>query len=272
MATEVHPSAVVDPKAQLGEGVRVGPFCVVGPNAVLGDGVSLLSHAVVDGHTTLGAGVQIFPGASVGLAPQDLKYDGSPTRLEVGAKTVVRECATLHLGSVGGRATGVTKVGEGCLIMAYCHVAHDCEVGDRVILANGVQLAGHVTVEDHAILGGLTNVHQFCRIGTRAFTGAATRINQDVPPFMMADGHPARMVGLNKLGLERGGLSPETIKALSRAYRRIFLGASFQESVREVGEELGHIAEVRRLVEFLSSSERGVTRASKRGRGKPEEE
>lgn len=272
MATEIHPSAVVDARAQLGTGVRVGPFSVVGPHVVLGDGVILHSHAVVDGHTTLGAEVQVFPSASVGLAPQDLKYDGSPTRLEVGARTVIRECATLHLGSVGGRAAGVTKVGEDCLIMAYCHVAHDCEVGNRVILANAVQLAGHVTVEDHAILGGLTNVHQFCRIGTRAFTGAATRINQDVPPYMMADGHPARMVGLNKLGLERGGLAPEAIQALSRAYRRIFLGRDFQAAIREVGEELGHIPEIGRLVEFLKASERGVTRAARRARGKSEEE
>lgn len=272
MVTHVHASAVVDPRAQLAEGVRVGPFSVVGPHVTLGAGVVVHAHAIIEGHTTIGAGAQIFPGASVGLVPQDLKYDGSPTRLEIGARTVIRECATLHLGSVGGRATGVTKVGEGCLIMAYCHVAHDCVVGDHVILANAVQLAGHVMVEDHVILGGLTNVHQFCRIGTRAFTGAATRVNQDVPPYLMADGHPARMVGLNKVGLERGGLSKESVAAIQRAYKRIFLGTGFQKAIQDVSEEMGDIAEIRRLVEFLRASERGVTRASLRSRGKSTEE
>jgi UDP-N-acetylglucosamine acyltransferase len=270
MATEVHPNSSVDPKAQLGAGVRVGPFAVVGPNVVLGDGAIVHPHAVVDGHTTVGAKAEIFPGAVVGMAPQDLKYDGSPTRLEIGAKTVVRECATLHPGSVGGRAVGVTKVGEGCLIMAYCHVAHDCVVGDHVVLANAVQLAGHVTVEDHVILGGLTNVHQFCRIGTRAFTGAATRVSQDVPPYLMADGHPARMVGLNLVGLKRAGLPPESISALKRAYRRIFMGTRFRNSIKEVEAELGEIPEIRRLVAFLESSERGITRADLAARGKSE--
>ena len=272
MPSGVHPSAFVDPKAQHGAGVRIGPFAVVGPNVVLGEGAIIHPHAVVDGHTEVGPGAEIFPGAVVGLTPQDLKFDGTPTRLEIGAKTVIRECATLHPGSVGARALGVTTVGENCLIMAYCHVAHDCVVGSHVVLANAVQLAGHVTVEDHAILGGLTNVHQFCRIGTRAFTGAATRVSQDIPPYLMADGHPARMVGLNLVGLKRSGMSPEAVTALKRAYRRIFLGSRFQNSIKEVEAELGEIPEVARLVAFLGSSERGITRASLGARGKSEAE
>lgn len=270
MSTDVHGSASVDPKAQLGSGVRVGAFSVVGPHVTLEDGVVVHPHAVIDGHTRIGAGAQVFPGAVVGMAPQDLKYDGSPTRLEVGARTVIRECVTLHPGSVGGRAIGVTTVGEDGLIMAYCHVAHDCVVGNHVVLANAVQLAGHVTVEDHAILGGLTNVHQFCRIGTRAFTGAATRINQDIPPYLMADGHPARMVGLNLVGLKRGGLPSESVSALKQAYRRIFLGTRFREAIEEVEAELGSIPEVSRLVTFLKTSERGITRAGIRGKSEEE--
>lgn len=270
-APAIHPTAIVDAAARLGAGVRIGPYAIVGPNVVLGANVVLHPHAIVDGHTTLGDGVEVFPGACVGLRPQDKKYDGSPTTLTVGARTVIRECATLQPGTVGGG--GKTVVGKDGLVMAYCHVAHDCVVGDGVIMANAVQLAGHVTVEDFVILGGLTNVHQFCRVGTRVITGAATRIMQDVPPFTMADGHPAALHGLNKVGLERAKMPAETVTAIKRAYRRIFVRGPYAEGLAEVEATLAlQVPEVAYLCRFLRSSSRGVTRGEHRrakGTGAP---
>lgn len=257
----IHPQALIAPGAVIGEGVSVGPFAVVGEHVRLGDGVCIHPHAVLDGHTTLGAEVQVFPGAAVGLRPQDKKYDGSPTRLSIGARTVVRECATLQPGTTG-TGCGSTEIGEDCLIMAYVHVAHDCRVGDGVIVANATQIAGHVQIDDHAILGGVTTVHQFCRIGTRAITGASSRVVQDVPPFMTADGHPARLFGLNNVGLKRAGFSTEAIRALKRAYRTIFLRGPFKSAIEAIDAELGtEHAEIAELCRFLRGSERGVTRA-----------
>ncbi len=263
MSSAIHPTAIVDPGARLGAGVRIGPYAIVGAHVVLGDGVVLHPHAIVDGHTTLGEGVEVYPGACVGLRPQDKKYDGSPTTLEVGARTVIRECATLQPGTVGGG--GKTVVGTDGLIMAYCHVAHDCVVGNGVTMANAVQLAGHVTVEDFVILGGLSNVHQFCRIGTRVITGAATRVLQDVPPYTMADGHPAVLHGLNKVGLERAKMPAETITAIKKAYRRIFVRGPYAEGLAEVEATLAaEVPEVARLCSFLRTSARGVTRGQHR--------
>lgn len=264
MSPRVHPSAVVHPEAQLGADVEVGPFCVVGQNVVLGDRVKLHSHAVVDGHTTLAEEVEVYPFAAVGLRPQDKKYDGTRTTLEVGARTIIRESATLQPGSVG-EGNGETTVGADCLLMAYTHVAHDCVVGDGVIMANATQVAGHCTIEDYAILGGVTTVHQFVRIGTRAITGASTRVVMDVPPFMTADGHPAGLVGLNSVGLDRGGYSAEAKAALKRAYRALFVRGPYAEALDalEAGEAEAH-AEVAQLCCFLRASQRGVTRARKR--------
>lgn len=258
---DIHPAAIVSAQARLGRGVKVGPFAIVGPHVTLGDGVILHPHAIVEGHTTLGDGVEVFPNAAVGLRPQDLKYDGAPTELLVGARTVIRECATLQPGTTGGGAK--TTVGADCLIMAYSHVAHDCHVGDKVIMANATQLAGHVTVEDGAILGGLTGVHQFVRIGRRAITGAQTRVKQDIPPFVMADGHPAALFGLNIIGLKRAGMSAASIRALKLAYKQIFVRPGvWQDKIREVAAAPGATPEVFELCAFLKNSQRGVTRAS----------
>jgi len=253
----IHASAIVHPGARLGSGVRVGPFSIVGEHVVIGDGAILHPHAIFDGHTTLGENVEIFPGASVGLKPQDLKYDGALTTLTIGARTIIRECATLQPGTTGGG--GVTTVGSDCLVMAYSHVAHDCRVGNHVIMANVTQLAGHVTIDDHVILGGLTNVHQFVRVGRRAFTGAATRVMQDLPPFTTADGHPAKLFGLNVVGLKRAGWSAETIRAVKQAYRRIFVRGPYAAALTEV-EAAAEVPEVIELCAFLRASTRGVTR------------
>lgn len=260
----IHHLAVVDPNAELADGVEVGPFAVIGPNVRIGAGAIVHSHAVIDGHTTLGDGVQVFPHAAVGLPPQDLKYDGSKTTLEVGARTVIRECATLQPGSIGPNC-GETKVGEDCLIMAYCHVAHDCVVGSRVILANATQIAGHCTIEDDVILGGVTTVHQFVRIGRRAFTGASTRVVMDIPPFMTADGHPARLVGLNSVGLERSGFSQEVRRSIKQSFKALFLRGGYADALTELESTLAlEHDEVAELCRFLRASQRGVTRARKK--------
>lgn len=264
--TALHPAAVVDARAELGCGVKIGPYAVIGPHVKLGDRTVVHPHAVIDGHTTIGSECEIFPSAAVGLRPQDKKYDGSPTRLEIGDRTVIREFTTLQPGT-RGTGLGVTKIGSDCLIMAYVHVAHDCTVGNGVILANAVQIAGHAEIGDHAVLGGVTTVHQFVRIGTRAITGASARIQQDVPPYMMADGHPARLFGLNAVGLKRAGFSRQAQAALKTAYKELFLRGHYVEA-RETLERtlaLEH-AEVAHLLAFIRGSKRGVMRAGRKGR------
>lgn len=263
--TFIHPTAVVDPGARLGQGVNVGPYAILGPHVVVGDGCTIHPHAVVDGHTTLGEKVEIFPFAAVGLKPQDLKYDGSPTKLLIGDRTVIREFTTLQPGTLG-RGTGVTKIGRDCLIMAYCHVAHDCEVGDKVIMVNASQLGGHVIVEDAVLLGGVTTVHQFTRIGTRAITGASTRVVMDIPPYTMADGHPAELHGLNSIGLKRAGVPEPTRRALKRAFRALFREDRYKEALAELESSLAkEVPEVDHLCRFLRASTRGVTRAPRHG-------
>jgi UDP-N-acetylglucosamine acyltransferase len=219
MGVSIHPLAVVQPGAELGEEVSIGPFCQVGAEVRLGDRAVLRSHVNVEGRTVLGAGCEVWPFANVGGKTQDLKYKGGTPRLVVGENTVIRECATLNCATFDG---GETRVGSKCLVMAYCHVAHDCIVGDRVIMANNATLAGHVVIEDDAIIGGLTGIHQFVRIGRMSILGGFTKAVKDVPPYMMADGDPLKIFGPNKVGLERHGVSAETQQALKQAYKIVF--------------------------------------------------
>lgn len=259
----VHATAVIAGGAVVPESCTVGPYCVVGANVVLGEGCELVSHVVLDGHTTLGEGVRIFSFACVGIAPQDLKYSGEPTRMTVGDRTVIREYVTISRGTVGGG--GLTSVGSDCLIMAYTHIGHDSSIGNGCILANAATLAGHVTVEDYAVVGALCPVHQFCRIGKYAYIGGGTTITQDVLPFSLTsiarDNHA---YGLNKVGLERRGFTPEQLKELRSAYRVLVGG---KKNVSQALEELrgrldaGEAGDhVRYLVEFVAASERGVIR------------
>lgn len=258
MAVSIHPMAVVQPGAELGEDVTVGPFCQVGAEVRIGDRSVLRSHVSVDGCTELGAGCEIWPFASVGGKTQDLKYKGGSPRLVVGANTVIRECATLNCATFDG---GETRVGSGCLIMAYCHVAHDCLVGDRVIMANNATLAGHVLVEEDAIIGGLTGVHQFVRIGRMSILGGFTKAVKDVPPYMMADGDPLKIFGPNKVGLERHGVPPETQQALKQAYKIVFRsGQTVAKSLETVEAEVPASPEVQAFVAFIRQSERGISR------------
>jgi UDP-N-acetylglucosamine acyltransferase len=256
----IHETACVDPAARISEDVEVGPFSVIGPNVTLGPGCRVGPHVVLEGHTVVGRDVEIFQFASVGAPPQDKKFQGGHTRLEIGDGTIIREAATLHTGTEEGG--GVTRVGANNLIMAYVHVAHDCHVGDEVVLSNAVTLAGHVEVGDHAIIGGMTAVHQFCRIGSYAFIGGASAISMDVPPYASAAGNRARLYGLNTVGLDRAGFPKETVEGLKRAFKALFhRKRPRQQALDEVADspEAG-LPEVQTLMAFLRESERGVVR------------
>lgn len=257
-ATAIHPAAFVDDRARLGAGVTVGPGAVIGPDVRLGDGCQVGSHVLLTGRTTLGRGCIVHHAAAVGGPPQDLKFEGAPSYLEIGDHTVIREFATLH---VATEPEGTTRVGSHCLIMAYAHVAHDCRVGDRVILANAVQMAGVVTVEDWAIVGGGTVVHQFARIGCHSMIGGGSRIAQDVAPYTRTAGSPPRNAGINSIGLERRGVSAGTIAALERAYRIVFRqGLTAADAVARLRAELPGVPEVEHLARFVETSVRGITR------------
>ncbi len=258
--TRIHPSAIVDPGAVLGEDVEIGPCCVIGPHVVLGNRVRAIAHAVIDGHTRIGDGCEVFPFAGIGGKTQDLKYRGAKTFVEIGPGTVVRESVTINSGTAEGETT---RVGAGCLLMACSHVAHACAVGDGVILANSVALAGEVVVEDNAVIGGLVGVHQFVRIGRMSMIGGLSPIRQDVPPFMLVEGNPAVVRGINAVGLERRGVCEKTRRALTEAYKLIFRGAlTTAEALAQVSARMDGVPEVDYLVEFVRNSKRGVTRRS----------
>jgi UDP-N-acetylglucosamine acyltransferase len=259
----VHPSAIVEAGAVVPASCKVGPYCTIGKDVVLGEDCELVSHVVLDGHTTLGRGVRVFSFACVGIAPQDLKYKDEPTRVTVGEKTDIREYVTISRGTVGGG--GLTSVGSDCLIMAYTHIGHDSSIGNGCILANAATLAGHVTVEDYAVVGALCPVHQYCRIGRYAYIGGGTTITQDVLPYSLTSiERNNHAYGLNKVGLERRGFTPDQLKELRGAYRTLVSG---KKNVSQALEELrgrldaGEAGEhVRYLVEFVAASERGVIR------------
>jgi len=216
----IHPGASVAPGARIGAGVRIGPWCSVGPDVVLEDGVELISHVVVDGHTTIGAGAKLFPFATVGLPPQDLKYKGEPTRVEIGPRSIIREHVTIHRGTPGGGA--LTRIGADCLLMCVVHIAHDCTLGDRCIIANNVMFGGHITLGEQVFIGGGSAIHQFVRIGRHAAVGGMSGVEGDVIPYGLVMGNRARLAGLNLVGLKRRGFSRAQIHALRAAFRLLF--------------------------------------------------
>lgn len=255
---EIHSTAVVSPEAKLGENVVIGPFCSVGPQVTLGAGTRLLSHVVVDGFTTLGAGCTVFPFASIGLQTQDLKYKGGRPGVIIGDRTTLRESVTVNAATDDGN---FTRIGSDCHIMAYAHIAHDCVVGDRVIIANVGTLAGHVILEDRVILGGLSAVHQFTRLGRNCIVGGCAKVVQDVPPFMMADGNPLRVPGLNSVGLSRAGVSEESQKALKQAHRLLYRSEiGTRDACARIENEVPQTPEVQHLLAFIRSSERGIVK------------
>lgn len=246
----IHPTAIIEPGAELGADVEVGAYSIVGSDVRLGDGVVLHPHVVVGGRTSVGAGVKVFPHATVGMIPQDLKYHGEPSRLEIGAGTVIRECATLHLGTEGGGM--LTRVGSNCLIMANAHVAHDCVVGNNVILVNCATLGGHVHVGDNAIIGGLSAVHQWVRIGEGVMVGGMTGVENDVIPFGTVIGNRAQLGGLNLVGLRRANHPREAIHALRAAYKLLFEGDEpLKVRLERVAATFGGSPLVDRMIEFI---------------------
>jgi UDP-N-acetylglucosamine acyltransferase len=256
MTARVHPTALVAPGAELGSDVEVGPLAVIGPDVVVGAGTSVGARATVEGPTRLGARCRVGVGAVLGCAPQDRRFDGATGAVEIGDDTVLREYVTVHRATVPG---GTTRVGAEGYLMAYVHVAHDCVLGDQVTIANAVQLAGHVRIDDGATIGGLTPVHQFVRIGTLAFVGGGSRVPQDIPPYARAAGNPLKFYGVNTVGLRRAGAADERLRNLQRAFRLLFNSAlSRADAHAAVQNEFGHVPEVAELLDFIAASERGV--------------
>jgi len=257
--TSIHPTAVVHDGARIGRGAFIGPYCVVGEDVAIGDGARLESHVVIGGRTTIGAECVISPMASLGGAPQDLKYAGEPTSLEMGARNRVREFVTLNRGTPGGG--GATRVGDDNLFMAYSHVAHDCTVGSRTIFANGATLAGHVEVGDDATVGAYSGVHQFCRVARFAFVGGYSVVTQDALPWVLTVGNRATSHGVNIVGLKRRGYPPEVVEGIKKCYMTLFRSRLLlDEAVARVESELGHLEEIRYFLDFVRTSKRGVTR------------
>ena len=252
----IHPTALVDPGAELADPVEIGPFVIVGPGVRLGPGCRLGPRVTITRNTRLGRNVRVGDGTILGGDPQDLKYRGEESWLEIGDDVVIREYSTINRGTA---RSGATRIGSRCYVMSYVHIAHDCRVGDRSLLANGVQLAGHVTVEEGANLSGLVAVHQFVTIGAFAFIGGCSRVSQDIPPFVMAVGNPVELFGLNTVGLERAGMPPETVAALKRLYRLMFNSSlNFSQAIERARLEIPALPEVQRFIDFVARSERGV--------------
>ncbi|MCW8834825.1 MAG: acyl-ACP--UDP-N-acetylglucosamine O-acyltransferase [Rhodospirillales bacterium] len=248
--SNIHPTAIIEPGAEIGEGVVIGPYCCVGGKVKLGDGVELISHVVVGGRTTIGANTRVFPFASVGMAPQDMKYKGEDSSLEIGCNNVIREHVTINPGTEGGGM--LTRIGNNCLLMASSHVGHDCMIADHVILVNNATLGGHVIVEDWAIFGGLSAVHQFVRIGRHAMIGGMSGVESDVIPYGSVVGNRARLSGLNLVGLKRRGVSRDVIHALRNAYRLLFAQeGTLAERIEDVAKMFEDIEPVMEIVEFI---------------------
>ncbi|OOG27169.1 acyl-[acyl-carrier-protein]--UDP-N-acetylglucosamine O-acyltransferase [Thioalkalivibrio denitrificans] len=258
----IDPRAVIEAGARIADDVSVGPFSVIGPDVSIGPGTRIGSHVMITGHTTIGAQCRVYHFTTLGESPQDTGYRDEPTRLVIGDRNVIREYVTISRGTPKGG--GVTRIGNENLIMAYVHIAHDCEVGDHTVFANAASLAGHVSVGDHAILGGFTLVHQFCRIGPHAFTSMGAALNRDLTPYTLASGNYARAVGINKLGLQRRGFPPETVRLLHQVFKLLVRGRNRQSAMAAAEEIAREIPEVERFVRFVKESKRGIVRSGRR--------
>jgi UDP-N-acetylglucosamine acyltransferase len=254
---QIHPTAIVDSQAQLADSVTVGAFAIIEGRVAIGADSHIGPHTVIRDFTTIGARCRVFQFATLGEIPQDLKFKGEESRLIIGDDNTIREYATLHRGTAGGG--GITSIGNHNLLMAYTHVAHDCLVGNGVIMSNAATLAGHIVVEDYAILGGLAAIHQFCRIGRHAFIGGCSAVPRDVPPYVMAVGNRAKLVGINLVGLKRHGFTDSRIQPLKKAYETLFLsGINLKEAVAQVRQEFPDLTEIQHLLQFIETSERGL--------------
>jgi UDP-N-acetylglucosamine acyltransferase len=258
MREQIHATAIVDPGAKIGAGTSVGPYCIVGPDVVLGANCWLQHHVTLAGPMEAGAGNKFYAYCSIGQQTQDLKYKGEPTYLEIGDENVFREFVTVNRSTTN---EGKTRIGSRGNFLAYSHIGHDCTVGDEVVFSNNGTLAGHVQVGDNAVMGGLTAVHQFCRIGRFAITGGCSKIVQDVPPFMIADGNPAEVRGINTVGLERKGFAPDKIKTIKEAFRLIYRSKfNTRQAIEALRKELPASDEINQIIEFIENSERGIIR------------
>jgi UDP-N-acetylglucosamine acyltransferase len=256
VTSSIHPTAIIDPDAELGAGVEIGPWAMIGPNVIVGDRCRLGPRVRLQCNVRLAEDVTVGDGSILGGDPQDLKFQGEETWVEVGAGTIIREYSTVNRATA---ATFKTVIGSRCFIMTYVHIAHDCHLGDEVVIANATQLAGHVTIHDRAVLSGLNAIHQFVTIGSYAFVGGCSRVNQDIPPFVKAVGNPVELYGLNSIGLQRAGFPGETVAALKRAYRLFFNSdLNLSQALDRARSELSEIPEVEQFLAFVQSSERGV--------------
>lgn len=259
MSSFIHESAIVGENAKIGDGCHIGPFCSIGDGVTLGENVRLESHVVVDGITSIGGGTHVFPFVSIGLAPQDLKYDGEPTSTEIGKNNHIREFVTIHRGTAGGG--GTTRIGDGNLLMAQAHVAHDCQLGSEIIMANAATLAGHVEIADKASVGAYSGVHQFCRVGYEAFIGGYSVVVKDAMPYAIIQGNHAKCYGLNRLGVKRRGYSKDTIEKLNHAFHLLLSSKlNTSQAVERIRTEISGSPEVDLLTKFIESSKRGVVK------------
>ena len=259
MKKEIHKTAIVSKKATIGKNVQISPFCIIGDNTTIKDGTKLLSHVIIDDNTEIGENCTIYNFTSIGLPPQDLKYKGEKTGVKIGNNNIIREYVTIHRASIGGN--GITEIGDSNFLMAYVHIAHDCKIGNSVILANAATLAGHVVVEDFAVIGGLVAIHQFTRIGAYSMVGGFSGVGQDIPPFTMASGSRAKLYGLNTIGLKRHGFSDSSINNLKKAYKILFREKrTLKDAIKKIKSELPQTDEIIRLIEFIEANKRGICR------------
>lgn len=257
----IHKTAIVSEKAELAPDIEVGPYSVIGDKVKIGARVKIGSNCLIDGNTAIGSGCTIYSGVVVGSPPQDLKYRGEDTKLVIGENNIIREFATLNTGTEEGG--GITRVGCGNLIMAYSHIAHDCAVGDNCVLANCATLAGHVAIEDKAVIGGLVAIHQFCRIGKLSIIGGCSKVVQDIPPFSTCDGHPAKVYGLNLIGLKRAQVPPQALSDLKSAFKELFFsGLSKTHAIEKVINSIAQGPEIRYMIDFIKASSRGIARGT----------
>lgn len=259
MSKDIHKTAIVSSKADIAEDVYIGPFCTVGEGVIIKSGTRLISNIVIEGNTEIGEDCTIYPFTSIGLPPQDVKYKGEKTGVKIGKKNIIREYTTVHRASVGG--DGLTEIGDSNFLMAYVHIAHDCKIGNSTIMANAATLAGHVHVEDYAVIGGLVAVHQFTRIGAYSMVGGFSGVGQDIPPYTMASGARAKLYGLNVIGLKRHGFSDDAINTLKKAYKILFREKrTLKEALKKIKSELPETPEIKHLLEFIEKNRRGICR------------
>jgi UDP-N-acetylglucosamine acyltransferase len=259
MGKEIHPTAIISPDVEIDEETYVGPFCILKEGVYIKKGTKLISNVIIEGNTEIGENSVIYPFTSIGLPPQDLKYKEEKTGVKIGNNNIIREYTTIHRASVGG--DGTTTIGDNNFLMAYVHIAHDCKIGNSVTMANVATLAGHVLIEDYAIIGGLVAIHQFTRIGAYAMVGGFSGVNQDIPPYMISSGTPAKLFGLNTIGLKRQGFSDQTINELKKAYKILFREKrTLKDAIKKIQEELPYTDEIKYLIEFIQKNKRGICR------------